>query len=490
MTHTLKSQLLFWPFSRPSRLKCHLLKLYVLSILWTLGCAGTFAAEQQSPNIVIFFIDDGGYADFRPFGSPPYPTPNVERLASEGTVFTRLYVPQAVCSASRAALLSGCWPGRTKVFGAHPPGALGLDPRFKIISEILKERGYRTAVFGKWHIGDQTETRPPARGFDESAGLMYSNDMWRFHPTAGKRYEKWPLHFWENGHVKIEDVSPEDQKYLTYWYTDYAVRFIRRWAGKQPFFLYVPHSMVHVPLYCRDEFRGRSGAGLYGDVVMELDWSLGEIVSALRESGVIDETIIIWIGSDNGPWLVYGNHAGKTPFREGKGTSFEGGVRTPCIIRYPKAFRAGAVSARPFSTVDILPTLAHVVGAHLPNDMPLDGKDVWDWITGQEHALDPHEYYPISTGSQFEAIISGDGRWKLHLPHPYRTVEVPGQDGNPGKYSTKNIGWTLYDLIEDPFERFDVKEKAPVVFQRLRSIALQHLQRFYPQQSLKWPVSD
>ena len=228
------------------------------------------AGKGKQPNFVIIFLDDSGFSDFRPFGQPGYPTPNVERPAGQGCRFNNFYVPQAVCSASRSALLSGCYPGRTKVFGAHPPGGRGLDPKFATMGEVLKAGGYRTAVFGKWHIGDQPDTRPPARGFDESCGLMYSNDMWEFHPENPKAYSKFPLHFWENGKVKIERVTKEHQPMLTTWYTEHAVDFIQR-NKSNPFLLYVPQSMPHVPLFRSEKFKGKSGAGLYGDVMMEID---------------------------------------------------------------------------------------------------------------------------------------------------------------------------------------------------------------------------
>ena len=262
------------------------------------AAAATMAGKR--PNVVIIFLDDSGWSDFRPFGKPPYPTPNVERLAKQGCAFHNFYVPQAVCSASRSALMTGCYPGRTKVFGAHPPRARGLDPKFATMGEVLKRAGYRTAVFGKWHLGDQPETRPPARGFDESCGLMYSNDMWEFHPENPARYRDFPLQFWENGKIKIERVTAEHQPMLTTWYTEHAVDFIRR-NKSEPFLLYVPHSMPHVPLFCSDKFKGKSGAGLYGDVMMEIDWSVGEITKALESSGVEDNTLVIFT-SDNGPW--------------------------------------------------------------------------------------------------------------------------------------------------------------------------------------------
>ncbi|MCZ2148631.1 MAG: sulfatase-like hydrolase/transferase, partial [Bryobacterales bacterium] len=364
-----------------------------------LGAPSLLPAAAGSPNIVIIFLDDSGWADFRPFGKTNYPTPNVEKLAGEGCCFQNFYVPQAICSASRSALLSGCYPGRTKVVGAHPPGARGLDPRYATLGQVMQSRGYRTACFGKWHIGDQPDTRPPARGFDESCGLMYSNDMWEYHPENPARWAKYPLHFWENGRIKIERVTPKDQPMLTTWYTEHAVDFIRR-NSSNPFLLYVPHNMPHVPLFVSEKFKGKSGAGMYGDVMMEIDWSVSEITKALHANGLDDNTLVVFT-SDNGPWISYGNWAGKTPFREAKGTSFDGGTRSACIMRYPGKIKAGAVSHKMFSTVDLLPTIAHITGAKLPSN-PIDGRNVWDLITGAPGALNPHEYYPFSTGNNFE----------------------------------------------------------------------------------------
>lgn len=434
-------------------------------------------SPRKKPNVVVIFLDDSGWGDFRPFGNPTYPTPNVERLAREGCMYTNFYVPQAICSASRSALLSGCFPCRTKVFGAHGPNALGLDPKFATMGEMLKADGYRTAVFGKWHIGDLPETRPWSRGFDESCGLMYSNDMWEFHPENPKYWGQFPLKFWENGKVKIERVTPEHQPHLTTWYTEHAVDFIARHKG-EPFFLYVPHSMPHVPLFVSDKFKGKSGKGLYADVMMEVDWSIGEIMRALRENGVDKDTLVLFT-SDNGPWSSYGNHAGVTPYRDAKGTSFDGGTRSACIAKYPRQIKAGTKSAKAWCTVDILPTVAHVTGAKLPAN-PIDGRNVWDLIRGVKGAVNPHEYYAFTTNDKFEAVMTGDGRWKLHLPHNYRSLISVGQDGAAGKYEQKQIPLSLFDLQKDPYETTDVLRKYPEVAARLQKIADRHRAEFYP----------
>ena len=434
---------------------------------------------KKQPNIVVMFLDDSGYADFRPFGQTEYPTPNVERLAANGCCFTQFYVPQAICSASRASLLTGCYPGRHHVFGAIPPRSRGLDPQHATIAEVLKTAGYATACFGKWHVGDEPDTRPPARGFDESSGLMYSNDMWRHHPES-RHFDQFDLQYWKNGEIVVDDVSPEQQKMLTTWYTEDAVDFINRRGNNEPFFLYVPHNMPHVPLFCSDKFEGKSGAGLYADVMMEIDWSLGQIMDALEDNGLDEDTLVVFT-SDNGPWLSYGNHAGKTPYREGKATGFDGGTRSACVMSLPGKIPAGTTSESTFCTVDMLPTFAKLAGAPLP-DNPIDGLDVWDLITGTPGATNPHDYYPFSTGRTFEGVISPDGKWKLHIPHSYRTLAEAGNDGKPGRYEQASIGLSLFDMQNDPLETTDVAEQHPEVVSKLTQYAETHKQRWYPDQ--------
>ncbi len=430
---------------------------------------------SDQPNIVIIFLDDSGWADFRPFGDTNYPTPNVERLAERGTCFHQFYVPQAICSASRACLLTGCYPGRHKVYGALSPRARGLDPQYTTIAEMLKEDGYTTGCFGKWHVGDEPETRPPARGFDESSGLMYSNDMWGHHPNTDY-FGQWDLQFWRNDKITIEDVSPEQQRMLTTWYTKHSTNFIKR-NSESPFFLYVPHNMPHVPLFCSDKFEGKSDEGLYADVMMEIDWSLGQIMEALEEAGVDDSTLIMFT-SDNGPWLSYGNHSGTTPFREGKATSFDGGTRSACVMSYPDHIPAGSVTHTPFSSVDMLPTFARITGADLP-DHEIDGEDVWDLITDQPGATNPHEYYPFSTTRNFEGVISADGKWKLHLPHSYRALAEIGRDGQPGEYEDAFIDLSLFDMGNDPFETTNVIDEHPEVAARLKALAEAHRDQWF-----------
>lgn len=434
------------------------------------------SSGQASPNIVLVFLDDAGWADFEPFAPTPYPTPNISRLADEGRIFNNFYVPQAICSASRAALLTGSYPERTDVYGAHAPRERGLDPGFTMISELLQDEGYRTAYFGKWHVGDQPDTRPTERGFDESAGIMYSNDMWAEHPSNPEYWGQWPLQFWENGEVTIDSVTAEHQPNFTRWFTEHAVDFIDRSAG-EPFFLYLPHPMPHVPLFVSEEFEGKSGTGLYGDVIMELDWSVGEIINALEDNDLEENTMVIFT-SDNGPWLSYGNHAGKTPYRGAKATSFDGGIRSPLIIRYPGRIEAGTESGDTFSSIDFLPTLAGLTGAALP-DNEIDGKDVWSLIAGEEGAENPHDYYSFTTNDRFEGVISADGKWKLHLPHNYRQPLSGGRDGMPGENRQVRIDTALFDLVHDPYEKVNVLDRYPDIADELLRHAEAHRDRFF-----------
>ncbi len=456
-----------------------LLFVLVCPIILVLSCTNSPSKndnKNENPNIVIIFLDDSGYSDFSPFGQKNIETPNVQKLAEEGITFTNFYVPQAICSASRSALISGCYPGRTKVFGAHGPKERGLETKFPTIAEVFKKAGYSTAIFGKWHCGDQPETRPAARGFDESCGLMYSNDMWKNHPENPEYWGRYPLQFWENGEVTIPDVDSADQKMLTKWYTQHAVDFINRHKDA-PFLLYVPHNMAHVPLFCSPEFEGKSGAGLYCDVLLELDWSVGQINNALKENGIDKNTIVIFT-SDNGPWISYGNHAGTTPFREAKGTTFDGGTRSACIVKYPAKLKGNQTSQNTFLTIDFLPTLCHLTNVPLP-ETEIDGRDVWDLIAEKENAANPHDYYAFSNNSDFQAVMSGDGKWKLHLPHNYRTLDYAGKDGMPGKYKQTDIELSLFDMVNDPYETTNVIDKHPEIAEKLMGFAEQHKAKFY-----------
>jgi arylsulfatase A len=380
------------------------------------------SSSTGRPNVVIIFADDLGYADVGVYGAAGFATPHLDRMAAAGVRFTDFYVAQPVCSASRAALLTGCYPNRVGIGGAlNPHSRHGLHEDEVTIAELCREQGYTTAIYGKWHLGHRPPFLPDRHGFDAYCITPYSNDMWPRHPDCvpmaeglAKRKRGFPpLPVLEDGGVLIEDVTPADQAQFTTLFTERAVAFIEE-ADDQPFFLYLAHPMPHVPLFVSDKFAGHSEQGVFGDVIEEIDWSVGEILAALQRTGVDDETLVIFT-SDNGPWLVHGNHAGSAyPLREGKGTTFDGGVREPCIMRWPGRIEPGSVCTEPAMTIDLLPTIASLIGAPLP-DRKIDGLDITPLITGVPGATSPQEaYFFYYHGNSLEAVRSG--RWKLHFP--------------------------------------------------------------------------
>lgn len=447
------------------------LLLLSLSLAWLASLApGSSLSAQRPPNVIVIFADDLGYADIGPFSTiegPARPrTPHLDRMAAEGVRLTSFYVAQAVCSASRMALLTGAYPNRVGISGAlNHTAKHGINQQEATLAEILKGRGYATAIYGKWHLGHLKPFLPVHHGFDEYLGLPYSNDMWPHHPQQKDFYPDLPL-------IEGDEVIrlDPDQSQLTTLYTERAVDFIQR-NKEKPFFLYVPHTMPHVPLFVSDKFKGKTPGGLYGDVIAEIDWSVGQILDAVKRADLDDETLVIFT-SDNGPWLSYGNHAGSSgPFREGKGTAFEGGVRVPFVARWPGRIPSGAISHTPAMTIDLLPTLAGLAGAAIPGDRRLDGRDIWPLLSGERGAADPHEALYFYWGTELHAIRSG--RWKLHLPHPYQSFEKAGHDGMPGAYVRKQIELSLYDLENDPGERTNLAAQHPEVVKQL----LDHAER-------------
>lgn len=445
------------------------LRFLFLALAFT---ASAWSADRL-PNIVVIFTDDQGYGDLGVFGAKGYTTPNIDSLARDGVKFTNFHVAQAVCSASRTGLLTGCYPNRVGIHGALGPNAThGINAAETTIAELLKSRGYATGMAGKWHLGHREPFLPNRHGFDESFGLPYSNDMWPFHPEA-KAGTYPPLPLYENGRVIDAEITPDKMRNLTTWYTERAVSFIER-NQSRPFFFYLAHSMPHVPLAVSDKFKGKSQQGLYGDVIMEIDWSVGQVLAALKRTGVERDTLVIYT-SDNGPWLSYGTHAGSAgPLREGKGTSWEGGTRVPCLMRWPGRMPAGAVTDDFAMTIDLLPTFAHLTGAALPS-LPIDGLNVWPLLSRQPGATNPHKGYGIwYAQNELQAVVSGDGRWKLLLPHTYRTLagRPGGKDGIPSKYQNeKNDAPRLFDLKADIGETTDVAAKHPAEVTRLLAFA-------------------
>lgn len=450
----------------------------VLAAFAALAVSAATRSQDRPPNVVVIFVDDMGYADIGPFGGE-VPTPNLDRMAKEGMRFTDFSVATAVCSASRAALLTGCYHRRLGISGAFGPRAkVGLNPDETTLAELCKQKGYATACFGKWHLGHHPKFLPLQHGFDEYFGLPYSNDMWPLHPayahlpTEAERRKRGypPLPLIEGNEVIDSEVTGEEQKMLTTWYTEHAVEFIER-NRERPFLCYVPHSMVHVPLFVSDKFAGKSGKGLFFDVVMEVDWSVGQILDALDRCHLADDTLVIFT-SDNGPWLSYGDHAGSAGvYREGKGTMWEGGIREPTIMRWPGRIPAGAICHEFASTIDIVPTVAKLIGAKLPAHK-IDGCDISPLMFGVDGAKSPHEFFLCYYGAgQLQAIR--DPRWKLHFPHRYRTLagRPGGRGGTPAPYSQAETGLELYDLENDPGETHDVAAQHPEIVARLTKAA-------------------
>ena len=453
--------------------------LFALSLFFVGSCKPKVAEEKKpAPNVVIVFTDDQGYQDLSCFGSPNIYTPHLDQIAADGLRLTNFYAAQAVCSASRAALLSGCYPTRIGIKGAlFPKSKIGINPMETTLAEMLQEQGYKTGIFGKWHLGHLPKFLPNNHGFDEFMGIPYSNDMWpvdyegnqvdKNHPKA-KRYPQLP--FFKNFDVVKEIKTIEDQAQLTTELTEAAVDFIER-NKDNPFFLYVPHPMPHTPIAVSDKFKGKSDQGRYGDVIMEIDWSVGQIMNKLKEHQLDKNTIFIFT-SDNGPWLNFGNHAGSaSPLREGKGTAWEGGQREPCVVSYPNGIEGGRVIDTPMMTIDLLPTIAEITGAKLP-ELKIDGKSVWDIWTGKSNKSPHDAYFFYYKSNELHGVRYND--WKLYFPHTYRSLNgrEGGKDGYPVNYDMNEIDEIeLYDLKNDISESKNVADQHPKIVLEIKSLA-------------------
>lgn len=453
--------------------------LFALSLFFVGSCKPKVAEEKKpAPNVVIVFTDDQGYQDLSCFGSPNIYTPHLDQIAADGLRLTNFYAAQAVCSASRAALLTGCYPNRIGIKGAlFPQSKIGINPMETTLAEMLQEQGYKTGIFGKWHLGHLPKFLPNNHGFDEFMGIPYSNDMWpvdyegnqvdKNHPKA-KRYPQLP--FFNNFDVVKEIKTLEDQAQLTTELTEAAVDFIER-NKDTPFFLYVPHPMPHTPIAVSDKFKGKSGQGRYGDVIMEIDWSVGQIMNKLKEHQLDKNTIFIFT-SDNGPWLNFGNHAGSaSPLREGKGTAWEGGQREPCVVSYPNGIEGGRVIDTPMMTIDLLPTIAEITGAKLP-EFKIDGKSVWDIWTGKSNKSPHDAYFFYYKSNELHGVRYND--WKLYFPHTYRSLNgrEGGKDGYPVNYDMNKIDEIeLYDLNNDISESKNVADQHPKIVLEIKSLA-------------------
>jgi len=447
--------------------------------------AALVGQSNPKPNFIIVFTDDQGYGDLGCYGSPNIETPNIDRMACEGIRFTSFYAAP-FCGPSRASLMTGCYAPRVSLAFNHGPEAkTGIHPNEITLAEVLKPQGYASMIIGKWHLGDHPRFLPTRHGFDQFYGLPYSNDMWPYHPrmpitenehprmTAARKRAAYTGFagegsFYQKGRgfpqplplmlgEQVLELNP-DQSKLTTSYTEKAIEFITG-NKDRPFFLYLAHAMPHVPLFVSDKFKGKSRRGLYGDVIEEIDWSVGQIMGTLKAIGLDEKTLVVFT-SDNGPWLQYGIDGGSAgPLRDGKGTVFEGGVCVPAIMRWPTRIPAGQRTCEMAANMDLLPTFARLAGAQVPSDRVIDGRDLWPLMSGQPDATSPHEafyYYGGSRpGNPPDLKAVRDRRWKLHLVSEGSALR----------------GSELYDLEGDVSETRNRINDHPDIARRLEATA-------------------
>ena len=408
------------------------------------------AQNTQQPNFIVIMADDLGFGDLGVYGSQLIKTPNLDRMALEGARLDSFYSSANVCTAARGGLLTGRYPIRLDLVSdvARPTNNVHLASEEISLAEALKPLGYKTALFGKWHLGSRLEWSPLTQGFDEYFGVLHSNDMT---PLELYRQEK-----------MIE--NPVNQNTLTERYTNEAIRFIQD-NQDDPFFLYMPHTFPHVPLYASNQFSGKSGAGLYGDVVETIDWSVGQVLGTLERLDLDENTIVIFT-SDNGPWF----EGSPGPFRDRKGSSWEGGQRVPFIAKWPGTIAGGLVSNEPAMNIDIFPTLVKLAGGDLPTDRPIDGKDILSMLT--DGTTSPHEVLYLFNRDRIAAVRSG--QWKLVVESQYRTA-VPSFDNSDSYYGPNGL---LFDVQLDPSETYSFTREFPEVVEQMRVLLIEGQNEF------------
>lgn len=419
--------------------------------------------EERPPNIILLFADDLGYGDIGAYGHPTIETPNLDQLAAEGVKLTQFYVAASICTPSRAGLLTGRLPIRTGMCGGRsvyfPDTEGGLPQEEITIAEVLKSQGYATACVGKWHLGHKPEFLPPNQGFDYYFGIPYSNDM---SPVTNEweGAQKFPPTPLIEGLETIEQEP--DQSQLTRRYTEKAIDFISK-NKENPFFLYLPYTFPHVPLFASDDFKGKSKRGLYGDVVQEIDWSVGQVMQTIREQGLADNTFVFFT-SDNGPWLVMNEEGGSAGLlREGKGSTWEGGMREPAIAWYPGKVPAGTVATGLATSLDLLPTLAGLAGAEIPSDRTLDGTDIMQVLTNENDRVRDEVFF--YRGQRLFAIRKGP--WKAH----FVTIEQPY---SPQQQITELEVPLLFNLETDPSEKYNLASQHAEVLEQIAEVRKKH----------------
>lgn len=417
----------------------------ILLFCLSVGAIGLFTATQpkkpanpqsaSKPNIVFIMADDLGYGDIGAFGAKDIRTPNIDGLAQKGIKFTEFYCPSPVCSPTRAGLLTGRYPRRMGIDGVFfPESFTGIPSSEVTIAEALKEQGYTNSIIGKWHLGHHLQYLPLQNGFDEYFGIPYSNDMMGTVYMRGNEVAEYKV----------------DQRYTTKVYAEEAVKFIEKNKNK-PFFLYLAHTMPHVPIYASPEFEGKSKRGLYGDVIEELDWSVGQVVQALKKNGLEENTLLVFT-SDNGPWMAFDVEGGSPgPLREGKQTTFEGGMRVPTVACWPGKIKAGTVYDNIATHFDFFPTFIKLVGvANYQSKKPLDGEDITPILTGTGKRKGDELLYYFN--GELQAYRKGD--WKIKFPYA----------GNKGILGVKDVAahdTLLFNLKQDVGEQQNLLKSNP-----------------------------